>query len=164
MHKTSYRKISWERFWTRWHQIKGKVIPLLNNLSATSRRHMGEWMYRSTFSWPRHWLELSGQLHSPAALPRENSRRYSWNDIRCSDIILEVITNTWSSPWEAESHLLDIDIIAPRERNWRNHRRAFALATSQQSGAKKFSSAEAWGSWPCASDPYMPARWIQSRL
>jgi hypothetical protein len=26
-------------------------------------------MYRSTFSWPRHYLEVSGQLHAPAALP-----------------------------------------------------------------------------------------------
>jgi hypothetical protein len=26
-------------------------------------------MYRSTFSWPRHYLEMSGQLHAPAALP-----------------------------------------------------------------------------------------------
>jgi hypothetical protein len=30
---------------------------------------MGEWMYRFIFSWPRHWLEVSGQLHAPAALP-----------------------------------------------------------------------------------------------
>jgi hypothetical protein len=30
---------------------------------------MGEWIYRSTFSWPRHWLELSGQLRAPTALP-----------------------------------------------------------------------------------------------
>jgi hypothetical protein len=30
---------------------------------------MREWMYRSTFSWPRHKLEVSGQLHAPAALP-----------------------------------------------------------------------------------------------
>jgi hypothetical protein len=29
---------------------------------------MGEWMYRSTFSWTRHQLEVSGQLHAPAAL------------------------------------------------------------------------------------------------
>jgi hypothetical protein len=29
---------------------------------------MGEWMYRSTFSWPRHQLEVSGQLHAPATL------------------------------------------------------------------------------------------------
>jgi hypothetical protein len=26
-------------------------------------------MYRSTFSCPWHWLEVSGQLHAPAALP-----------------------------------------------------------------------------------------------
>jgi hypothetical protein len=26
-------------------------------------------MYRSTFSWPRHYLEMSGELHAPAALP-----------------------------------------------------------------------------------------------
>jgi hypothetical protein len=32
-------------------------------------RCMGEWMYKSSFSWPRHWLEVSGQLHSSAALP-----------------------------------------------------------------------------------------------
>jgi hypothetical protein len=29
---------------------------------------MGEWMYRSKFSWPRHYLEVSGKLHAPAAL------------------------------------------------------------------------------------------------
>jgi hypothetical protein len=26
-------------------------------------------MYRFTFSWPRHYLKVSGQLHAPAALP-----------------------------------------------------------------------------------------------
>jgi hypothetical protein len=30
---------------------------------------MGEWMYRSTFSWTRQYLEVSGQLHSPTTLP-----------------------------------------------------------------------------------------------
>jgi hypothetical protein len=33
-------------------------------------------MYRSTFSWPRHQLEVSGQLHAPAALPPGKSPRY----------------------------------------------------------------------------------------
>jgi hypothetical protein len=28
-------------------------------------------MYRFTFSFPRHWLEVSGQLHAPPALPPE---------------------------------------------------------------------------------------------
>jgi hypothetical protein len=31
----------------------------------------GEWMYRSTFSWLRQELEMSGQIHAPAALPPE---------------------------------------------------------------------------------------------
>jgi hypothetical protein len=48
---------------------KGKVVPVLNWLRITPWRRMGEWMYRSTFSWPRHQLEVSGQLHAPAALP-----------------------------------------------------------------------------------------------
>jgi hypothetical protein len=28
---------------------------------------MGEWMYRSTFCWPRHLFEMSGQLHDPGS-------------------------------------------------------------------------------------------------
>jgi hypothetical protein len=38
---------------------------------------MEDWTYRSTFSWPRHQLEVSGQLHAPAALPQWNNPRYS---------------------------------------------------------------------------------------
>jgi hypothetical protein len=30
---------------------------------------MGRWMYGSTYSVPRHKMEVSGQLHAPAALP-----------------------------------------------------------------------------------------------
>jgi hypothetical protein len=30
---------------------------------------MWEWMYSSTFFWPWHYLEVSGQLHAPIALP-----------------------------------------------------------------------------------------------
>jgi hypothetical protein len=30
---------------------------------------MGEWMYTSTFSFPRHLLVVSDHLHAPAALP-----------------------------------------------------------------------------------------------
>jgi hypothetical protein len=39
---------------------------------------MGEWMYRSTFSLLRHWLEVSGQLHDPAALPPAKSSDTHW--------------------------------------------------------------------------------------
>jgi hypothetical protein len=38
---------------------------------------MGEWMYRSIFSWLRHKLEVSGKLHAPPALPPRKSPRYS---------------------------------------------------------------------------------------
>jgi hypothetical protein len=37
----------------------------------------GEWMYRSTYSWSRHLLEMSGQLHAPAALPPEKEPPYA---------------------------------------------------------------------------------------
>jgi hypothetical protein len=40
---------------------------------------MGEWMYRSTFSWPRHKLEFRGQLHALAALPRGKEPLYPLN-------------------------------------------------------------------------------------
>jgi hypothetical protein len=29
----------------------------------------GEMEVSLQYSWPRHWLEISGQLHAPAALP-----------------------------------------------------------------------------------------------
>jgi hypothetical protein len=36
------------------------------------------WMYSSIFSWLRHYLEVSGQLHASAALlPRGRSLRYT---------------------------------------------------------------------------------------
>jgi hypothetical protein len=47
----------------------GKVVPLLCYLSITPWRCMSEWMYRSTFSSPRHLLEVSDHLYTPAALP-----------------------------------------------------------------------------------------------
>jgi hypothetical protein len=37
---------------------------------------MGEWMYGSTFSSRRHYLEASGQLHVPAALPSVPTGEY----------------------------------------------------------------------------------------
>jgi hypothetical protein len=63
-------------FLTEWICVlwgKDKVVPLLNQLSTTPWKCMGEWMYRSTYSWPRYWLEASGQLHTPAALPPEKN-------------------------------------------------------------------------------------------
>jgi hypothetical protein len=39
---------------------------------------MGEWMYRSTFSLPRHYLDVSGQLHVPAVLLRGKALSTHW--------------------------------------------------------------------------------------
>jgi hypothetical protein len=39
---------------------------------------MGEWMYRFTFSWPRHYIEVSGQLHAPAVLLPLKEPPYPW--------------------------------------------------------------------------------------
>jgi hypothetical protein len=52
------------------HKGKGKFVPVLKHYAMKA---FGEWMYRSTFSWPRHLLEVSGQLHASAALPRERA-------------------------------------------------------------------------------------------
>jgi hypothetical protein len=48
---------------------KGKVVPVLNYVSTAPLRRMGDWMYRPTFCWPRHQLEVSGQVHASADLP-----------------------------------------------------------------------------------------------
>jgi hypothetical protein len=37
---------------------------------------MWEWMYRSTFHRPRHYLDLSGQLYAMVALSPEKKKRY----------------------------------------------------------------------------------------
>jgi hypothetical protein len=51
----------WTKCWKGWglHRKniflhEGKVVPVLDWLSTTPWRRMGERMYRSTFSWPRH--------------------------------------------------------------------------------------------------------------
>jgi hypothetical protein len=44
---------------------RGAVVPVLNELSTTPWRRVGEWTYRCTFSWPRHYLEVSGHPRYP---------------------------------------------------------------------------------------------------
>jgi hypothetical protein len=59
-------------------KVEGRVVPVRNWLSTTPWRHMGKWMYSSTFAWPWRYLEASSQLHAPAALPRGKSRSTHW--------------------------------------------------------------------------------------
>jgi hypothetical protein len=42
---------------------------LIGLIKHHTMKAYGEVLYRSTFSWLRHELEVSGQLHAPAALP-----------------------------------------------------------------------------------------------
>jgi hypothetical protein len=42
-----------------------------------------EWMYSSTHSWPRHWMEVSGYLHAPAALSPRRKARYPMYERLC---------------------------------------------------------------------------------
>jgi hypothetical protein len=42
---------------------------------------MGKWMYRPTFSWPPHWLGVSGQFHAPGSFnPGERAPGTHWID------------------------------------------------------------------------------------
>jgi hypothetical protein len=50
----------------RRHAGKGIVVSVFKRYAMNA---YAEWMYRSTFSSPWHWLAVSGQLDVPAALP-----------------------------------------------------------------------------------------------
>jgi len=48
---------------------KGKIVPVLFFLTEhNAMKVYWEWRYISMHSWPRHFTELSDQLHAPAAL------------------------------------------------------------------------------------------------
>jgi hypothetical protein len=54
--------------------IVGWVYPRAGKVELCLTKHYAmkdgvEWMYRPAFSRPRHWMEVSGQLHSLATLP-----------------------------------------------------------------------------------------------
>jgi hypothetical protein len=49
-------------------KVKFKLSLWFFLTSTTPWRCIGEWRYSSTRSWPLHLMEMSGQLHSPAAL------------------------------------------------------------------------------------------------
>jgi len=40
---------------------KREVVTIINHV-------LRGWRYSSTHSWPRHLIEVSGQIHTPAAL------------------------------------------------------------------------------------------------
>jgi hypothetical protein len=57
-------------------KVKGKLVIIVLNymIKNYAMKAYGEWRYSSTYSWPRQWFEVSGQLHFPAAVtPGENA-------------------------------------------------------------------------------------------
>jgi hypothetical protein len=52
-------------------RAKGKKLSLCCSFNWAPRHEgvLGEWRYSSTHYLPRHYLEVSGQFHAPAALP-----------------------------------------------------------------------------------------------
>jgi hypothetical protein len=60
-----------------WPHVKGKVVLMLFfNWAPLLEGALGEWRYSSTHSWPRHLMDVIGQLHAPAALPPGKSPWY----------------------------------------------------------------------------------------
>jgi len=47
------KRLKWTGHVARMANVKGKVLPVFQ-LSTTPSRSIGEWMYSSTHSWPRH--------------------------------------------------------------------------------------------------------------
>jgi hypothetical protein len=56
-------------------QMNDKGVSVLQ-LSTTPWRRIGEWRYISTHSWPRHEMEVSGQLHPRSLYRQGRSSRY----------------------------------------------------------------------------------------
>jgi hypothetical protein len=63
--------------YTKWlkKKVKLSLCLLIKHYAMKTYRGVDEYC-RFTFSWPRHKLEVSGQLHAPAALLPGKSSRY----------------------------------------------------------------------------------------
>jgi hypothetical protein len=62
----------------RW-ESKSKLIAVLNKLSTVAWRRMGQWIYRSTFSWPPAIAGDEWSASRPARFtPREIASCYHW--------------------------------------------------------------------------------------
>jgi hypothetical protein len=94
------------------HVVKGNVwyICATNCVDGNCNK------YGSTYSWPRHWLEVSGQLHAPAAFtPRESAPGTHW--IGCVDPRADLEDNSF--PYQdSNSDPSAIQAVASRYTDW----------------------------------------------
>jgi hypothetical protein len=58
--------------------VKDKVIPVIKYLKTTPWRRMGEWMYRSIYSWPRHYWEWVISFTPQPLYPGERAPGTHW--------------------------------------------------------------------------------------
>jgi hypothetical protein len=74
-------EVSW-RIQLAQDSVKVDLLTCLSTLRLIKHHTMKryeEWRYTSTHSEPRHWMEMSGQLHVPAALyPRKEALLPIW--------------------------------------------------------------------------------------
>jgi hypothetical protein len=74
-------------------------------------RPVGEWMYRSAFSWPRHLLKMSSQLHASAALPSRKELpvpigyEAGWTP--------EPVWTTWKTSWPYRDSNSEHSVVQP---------------------------------------------------
>jgi hypothetical protein len=82
----------------------------------------GEAMYRFAFSWPRHQLEMSGQLHFPAALSRGKSPQYPLDMKLGGGGGTELVGMVWRSenPWSNQDLNPDPLVIQPADSRYAN--------------------------------------------
>jgi hypothetical protein len=54
--------------------IKGKIVPMLFNWALHLEGVLGSGGIAPRILWPRHYMDVSGQIHAPAALPPGQGR------------------------------------------------------------------------------------------
>jgi hypothetical protein len=55
---------------TSFRSCKGKFVPVLNYvIKHHAKKILVEWRYSSEHYSPRHYMEVSGQIHAPTAQP-----------------------------------------------------------------------------------------------
>jgi hypothetical protein len=95
-----------------WNK-RGIVVPALDQLSTRPWRRMGELMYRSTFSWPRNLLDMSGHFHALALAPIGQEAEWA----------PEPVWTTWrrENSWTYRDSNSDPSVVQPIARRYMDY-------------------------------------------